>query len=112
LTQKDGEVGLLVTVREKNYGPPVLQPAFVVDGEEPDNVTFTAGGRLTFLDIAGYGSELRTDFSVGNAYGIATEFYKRFSQTSLWFFAPRVSASDTLRSGFIPTATLRQTQNS
>ena len=94
LTQNDGQVGLLVTVREKNYAPPVLQPAFGVDGTEPDNVTFTMGGRLTFLDIAGYGSELRTDFQFGNTYGIATEFYKRFSQTSRWFFAPRVSASD------------------
>ncbi len=94
LTQNDGQLGLLVTVIEKNYAPPVLQPAFAVNGTEPDNVTFAMGGRLTFLDIAGYGSELRTDFSFGNTYGISTEFYKRFSQTSRWFFAPRVSASD------------------
>jgi NTE family protein len=94
LTQNNGEVGLLVTVHEKNYAPPVLQPAFVVNGAEPDNVTFTMGGRLTFLDIAGYGSELRTDFQFGNTYGIDIEFYKRFSQTTPWFFAPRVSASN------------------
>ncbi len=94
LTESDGQVGLLVTVSEKNYAPPVLQPAFAVNGTEPDNVSFTMGGRLTFLDIAGYGSELRTDFQFGNTYGIATEFYKRFSQTSRLFFAPRVSASE------------------
>lgn len=94
LAETDGKVGLLVTVREKNHAPPVLQPAFGVDGTEPDNVTFALGGRLTFLDIAGFGSELRTDFEFGNTYGIATEFYKRFSQTSPWFFAPHVSASD------------------
>ena len=95
LTQNDGQVGLLVTVREKNYAPPVLQPAFGVDGAQPENVTFTMGGRLTLLDIAGFGSELRTDFQFGNTYGIASEFYKRFTQTSRWFFAPRVSASNT-----------------
>lgn len=94
LTENDGQLGLLVTVREKNYAPPVLQPAFAVDGTEPDNVTFTMGGRLTFLDIAGYGSELRTDFSFGNTYGISTELYKRFNQTTRWFVSPRVSASD------------------
>lgn len=94
LTQTDGKVGLLVTVHEKNYAPPLLQPVFIADGSEPQNVTSTLGGRLTFLDIAGYGSELRTDFAFGNTYGISTEFYKRFSQTSRWFFAPRVSASD------------------
>ncbi len=94
LTQNDGEVGLLVTVHEKNYAPPVLQPAFEVNGTQPDNVTFTMGGRLTFLDIAGFGSELRTDFEFGNTYGISSEFYKRFTQTSRWFYAPRVSASE------------------
>jgi NTE family protein len=94
LTHNDGELGLLVTVREKNYAPPVLQPAFGVDGTEPGNVTFVTGGRLTFLDVAGFGSELRTDFEFGNTYGIDTEFYKRFTETSRWFFAPRGSASN------------------
>ena len=94
LTQNDGQVGLLVTVSEKNYAPPVLQTGFEVDGSQPENVTFTMAGRLTFLDIAGFGSELRTDFQFGNTYGIATELYKPFSQTSRWFFAPRVTASN------------------
>jgi NTE family protein len=93
MTQDGGEVGMLVTVREKNYAPPFLQPAFVVDGAQPENVTFTMGGRLTFLGIAGYGSELRTDFQFGNTYGIDTELYKKFNQTSRWFVAPRVTAS-------------------
>jgi len=94
LVENDGEVGLLVTVHEKNYGPPVLQPVIDLRGTQPDNVTFAIGGRLTLLDIAGYGSELRTDFSFGNTYGISTEFYKRFTQTSRWFFAPRALASE------------------
>jgi len=93
LTQTDGKVGLLVTVREKNNAPPLLQLAFDVNGTQPDDVTFAMGGRLTFLDIAGFGSELRMDFMLGNVYGIDTEFYKRFSQTSRWFFAPRANAS-------------------
>ena len=94
LTQNDGEVGLLVTVREKSYAPPVLQLGAEIDGAQPDNVTFTQAGRLTLLDIAGFGSELRTNFQFGNTYGIGVEFYKRLSQTSKWFFAPQVSASN------------------
>jgi len=74
LTHKGGEVGLLVSVEEKYYAPPVLQPAFEVNGSQPDNVTFTLGGRLTILDVAGFGSELRTDLQFGNTYGIASEF--------------------------------------
>jgi NTE family protein len=94
LTQNDSEVGLLVTVHEKNYAPPVLQLSSEIDGSQPDNVTFTQAGRLTFIGIAGFGSELRADFQFGNTYGIGVEFYKTFSQTSKWFFAPHVSASN------------------
>ena len=93
LTENDSETGLLVKVSERTYSPPFLQPLIAVNGTEPDNVTFVMGGRLTFLDIAGYGSELRTDFAFGNTYGISTELYKPLTQTSRWFVAPSVSAS-------------------
>jgi len=93
LTQADGKTGLLVTVREKNYAPPLLQLAFDVNGTQPEDVTFAMGGRLTFLDVAGFGSELRMDFKLGNIYGIDAELYKKFSQTSRWFVAPRATAS-------------------
>ncbi len=94
VTQEGDKVGLLVSVREKNYAPPVLQPSFEVNGEQPDNVTFTVGGRLTLFDIAGFGSEWRTDFALGNTYGIASELYKPFTPTTRWFFAPHARASD------------------
>jgi len=93
MTQVDGKVGLLVGVREKSNAPPLLQLALDVNGTQPDNVTFAMGGRLTFLDIGGFGSEVRMDFTLGNVYGIGAEFYKRISPTSRWFLAPRASAS-------------------
>jgi NTE family protein len=95
LTKREGQDGLLITVHEKNYAPPVLQPAFQVDGSQPDNVTYTLGGRFTFLDVAGYRSEWRTDFQFGNTYGLASELYKPFTATSKWFLSPRAAASDT-----------------
>ena len=94
MTEIGRELGLLVTVHEKNNAPPVLQIAFDIDGTQPGNVTFTLGGRLTFLDVGGFGSEWRTDLRFGNTYGISSEFYKRFSQTSKWFIAPRGTASN------------------
>jgi NTE family protein len=94
LTQENGQIGLLVTVHEKSYAPPVLQLAAQIDGSQPDNVTFTQAGRLTFIDVAGFGSELHTDFQFGNTYGIGVEFYGRFRQSSRWFFAPSVTASN------------------
>jgi NTE family protein len=93
LTQDDSQLGLLVKIGEKTYSPPFLQPVFAVNGSEPDNVTFGMGGRLTFLDIAGFGSELRTDFAFGNTYGLSTELYKTLTENSRWFVAPSVGAS-------------------
>ena len=64
---------------EKNYAPPTLQFAFGVDGSENDDVTYTLLTRLTFMDVAGYRSEWRTDFQFGNTYGAATELYRPFA---------------------------------
>jgi NTE family protein len=87
--------GLLVTVHEKSYAPPVLQFAFEVNGSEPSDVTFTQGVRLTFMDVAGFRSEWRTDAAFGNTYGLSSELYKPVTPNSKWFVAPRASVSST-----------------
>jgi NTE family protein len=95
MLRENGQDGLLIRVHEKTYAPPVLRPAFQVDGTQPDNVTFTLGGRFTFMDVAGYRSEWRTDVQVGETYGIASELYRPFQPLAKWFFAPFVDASRT-----------------
>jgi NTE family protein len=95
LTEHDGKAGLLVRVVEKNDAPPMFQTAFEVDGSQAGNVDFTTGTRFTFMDVAGYRSEWRTDLLLGNTYGIQTELYRPFSPESRWFFAPHADASDT-----------------
>jgi NTE family protein len=93
ITQKNGQDGLLVTMHEKLYAPPTLQLGFEVDGSESNDVDFTLATRLTFLDLAGYRSEWRTDFIFGNTYGIQSELYRPFSPASRWFFSPHAGAS-------------------
>jgi NTE family protein len=95
ITQQDGQPGLLVQVVEKNYAPPMFQTAFEVDGSQSGNVDYTAGARFTFMDVAGFRSEWRTDLLLGNTYGIQTELYRPFRAESRWFFAPHADASDT-----------------
>ncbi|HWX55195.1 MAG TPA: patatin-like phospholipase family protein [Verrucomicrobiae bacterium] len=95
ISHQGGRDGLLITVHETTYAPPMIQPAFQVDGGESSNVNFTLGARLTFVDIAGYRSEWRTDFQFGNTYGVQSEFYRPFSSSSKWFVAPHANASDT-----------------
>jgi NTE family protein len=95
LAEKDGQTGLIVSVHEKGYAPPTLQLGFEADGSESKAVTFTQAGRLTFLNVAGYRSEWRTDFAFGNTYSISSELYRPFNSLSKWFFAPHVGASNT-----------------
>lgn len=85
--------GLLIRVHEKSYAPPTLRPGIVIDGTQTDNVTFTAGARLTFMDVAGFRSEWRTDFQFGQTYGIASDLYRPFQPMGKWFFDPFVNAS-------------------
>src|SRR6266571_4560240 len=95
LVAKNGQPGLLVQVVEKNYAPPMFQTAFEVDGSQSGNVDFTMGTRFTFMDVAGFRSEWRTDVLLGNTYGIQTELFRPFRAESRWFFAPHADASDT-----------------
>jgi NTE family protein len=94
ISHENGKDGLLVQMHEKNYAPPLIQPAFQVDGSESDDVTYTLGGRLTLMDVAGYRSEWRTDFLFGNTYGVASELFKPFTAASNWFFAPHADVSN------------------
>ncbi len=94
IEERDGKQGLLISVREKNYAPPTLQPAFQVDGSESGDVNFSLASRLTVLDVAGFRSEWRTDFLFGSTYGVASELYRPLTPVSRWFFAPHADASD------------------
>lgn len=93
IVERDGNQGLLIQVSEKSYAPPTIQPAFEVDGSESEEVSFTMGSRLTYLDVAGFRSEWRTDFLFGNTYGLGSELYRPFTPLSKWFFAPHGSVS-------------------
>ena len=93
MVNENGQEGLLVRVHEKGYAPPFLQPSFIVDGAQTDDVTFTMGARLTFMDVAGYRSEWRTDLQFGETYGIATELYKPIHPLSRWYVLPFLNAS-------------------
>jgi NTE family protein len=95
IVEWEGKQGLLIVVKEKDFAPPTLQPAFEVDGSEAGDIEFTLGTRLTLVDVAGFRSEWRTDFLFGNTYGISSELYRPFRGESKWFFAPHADASDT-----------------
>jgi NTE family protein len=91
---RDDQQGLLISVAEKDFGPPTLQPGFEIDGSEAGDIEFTLATRLRILDLAGFRSDWRTDFLFGSTYGVASELYRPFNAASRWFFAPHADASD------------------
>src|SRR2546430_14961568 len=92
---EDGIRDLTVTGVQTCALPILFQTAFEVDGSQSVNVDFTAGTRFTFMDVAGFRSEWRTDILLGNTYGIQTELFRPLRAESRWFFAPHTDASDT-----------------
>jgi NTE family protein len=95
LIRENDQDGLVVLMHEKSYAPPILRPGVVIDGTQTDDVTFTAGARLTFMDVAGFRSEWRTDLQFGQTYGIATDLYRPFLPLGKWFFDPFLNARQT-----------------
>jgi NTE family protein len=91
-TERDGHHGLLVEAEEKDYAPPTVHPAFVIDGTDYKNVLVAVGGRVTFLDVGGFGSEWRNDFIAGSEYGLKTEYFHPLTPYTGWFVAAHGTA--------------------
>lgn len=53
-------------------------------------------GRFTLNNLGGYRSELRTDVFFGSSYGITSEYYRPFTESSRWFYVPRAYTTYTL----------------
>ncbi len=92
LVYRQGRPGLEVQTYEKNYGPPLLDLGFAINGANPDNVLFGMFARLTFINVGTYRAEWRNDAFFGSTYGVRSEYYLPFSRTSKWFVAPHVYA--------------------
>jgi NTE family protein len=89
MVDKNGEPGLRITANEKSYAPPIVRPQITLDGSQYNNVLFSIGGRITFLNFGSYGSELRNDVIFGSEYGVHTEYYHPIRVDSNWFVAPQ-----------------------
>jgi len=97
-TQK-GVPALRVTAHEKTYGPPFVDLAVNVEGSGVAAFDFSAGTRITFMDLFHRGGEWRSDLLFGSSNLAATEYYQPLWQ-SRFFVAPYVFASKYSRNAF------------
>ncbi len=96
---QDGVPALRVTAHEKTYGPPFVDLAVNVDGSGVAAFNFSAGARVTFMDVEHHGGEWRNDLLLGSSNLAATEFYQPIANTHL-FVAPYAFASKLPRNAF------------
>ncbi len=95
MVEKEGRRGLEIQTEPKSYAPPIVRPLILIDGSDYNQVLFSIGGRITFLDFGSYRSELRNDVIVGSQYLLDSEYYHPFTPTSDWFVAPRAGVNST-----------------
>jgi NTE family protein len=96
---QNGVPALRVTTHDKSYGPPFVDLAVNVDGSGVAAFDFSAGARVTFMDIAHRGGEWRNDLLFGSSNLAATEFYQSLGQSRL-FVSPYAFASKFARNSF------------
>ncbi|MGA8438695.1 MAG: patatin-like phospholipase family protein [Candidatus Sulfotelmatobacter sp.] len=96
---QDGVLALRVTAHEKTYGPPFVDLAVNVDGSGVAAFDFSAGARITFMDVEHHGGEWRNDLMLGSSNLAATEFYQPIANTH-FFMAPYAFASKLPRNAF------------
>jgi NTE family protein len=96
---QNGVPALRVTAHDKSYGPPFVDLAVNVNGSGVAAFDFSAGARVTFMDIAHHGGEWRNDLLFGSSNLAATEFYQPLGQ-SRFFVSPYAFASKFARNSF------------
>jgi NTE family protein len=113
IVDKNGQPGLQIDAQPKPYAPPIIRPLILIDGSDYNNVLFSLGARITYLNFGQFRSELRNDVMLGSEYGLMTEYFHPFTPESSWFVAPRVAFASTLYpiySGSMEIATYRLRQ--
>ncbi len=96
---QNGVPGIRVRAHEKTYGPPFVDLTVNVQGSGVAAFDFSAGTRITFMNIAHHGGEWRNDLLFGSRNLGATEFYQPIAQ-SRFFIAPYAFASKYSRNSF------------
>jgi NTE family protein len=71
-----GQEGLLVRAREKPYGPPFMMLGFNLENTTSDDFRVQLAGRYLTFDVAGSGSELRIDGTLGTDPSLAAALYR------------------------------------
>jgi NTE family protein len=97
--ERDGKAGLAVRTKPKSYGPPFMAVSLESGNIDAVNFAVTLAARITAFDLAGAGSELRTDLAIGTRQLAAAELYRPLGGSG-FFVAPRAYVSRRQRNNY------------
>ncbi len=96
---QNGVPGLRIIAHETAYGPPFVDLALNVNGSGVGAFDFSAGARVTFMDVRRHGGEWRNDLLLGSRNLAASEFYQPLG-ASRFFVVPYAFYSRVARNAF------------
>ena len=89
-------------------GPVSQSGRIILSSNDANDIQLGLGGRATFFGLAGPGSEVRVDASIGQVAGVDGEFYKPLIPGKRFFVAPRAYYAHTVTSFFSGSQQLAQ----
>ena len=89
IVDENGQPGLLIKARQKEYAPPFLNVGLELNNTSTDELDVNLRARVTFFDIGSEGSEVRLDGSLGSETSLGGEYFYRVGASN-FFVAPRV----------------------
>ena len=92
MVDKDGQPGLLISANEKSYIPPIVRPQITLDGSQYNNVLFSIGGRITFLNVGSYDSNCGMTSSSAPSMVFVPSTTIRFALAAIGSLLPRSSS--------------------
>lgn len=93
LTERDGEIGLVINVNQitsNAANPTRLELGIDVNSVESDTVNFNFLSRLTFFDVGRFGAEWRNGIRLGSNTTLTTEYFRPIGETK-FFVSPHAT---------------------
>jgi NTE family protein len=84
LVDQNGERGLQVTARPKNYGPPFMYLGISLENTTGNEFRFGLSGRYLAFDVLGSGTELRVDAAIGSDPSAGMSWYRPLGNSALF----------------------------
>jgi NTE family protein len=99
--EEDGERLLVITPREKPWGPGYLRLGLQLATDFKEDTYFNVFGNYRRTWINRLGAEWRNDFSIGRTTALRSEFYQPVMLGKGLFVAPNLAAGQTTRNFFV-----------